>query len=302
MQQYPHGYRADHIFFKDLQSRFLKISKSQLDKFGMTDPADLIGKTDFDFFTAEHAQQAFDDEQTIIATDRMMIKEEKETWPDKPDSWVYSIKLPLKDKAGRTIGTFGISRDMTDLKRAEATLAREQSLLQALMETSSDHIYFKDLQGRFIRNSRSQAEFLGMADPAMMIGKTDFDFFPMEHAKRAFEDEQEVIRTGQAIRKEEAISDTEPIVWMSIEKMPLRDKDGKITGTFGISRDISEHRRTERRIQGLLTEKSSSSRKFIIGSRTTWPSSRACSRFRLRRSRNRTPSRPSMTPCCGSKA
>jgi PAS domain S-box-containing protein len=74
---------TDHIYFKDLNGRFLRISKTQAHLFGLRDPAEAIGKTDFDFFAAEHAQQACAYEQEIIRAGRPMVgKEEKETWPD----------------------------------------------------------------------------------------------------------------------------------------------------------------------------------------------------------------------------
>ena len=78
-----------------------------------------MGKTDFDFFTPEHARQAFEDEQTIMRTGQPLTVEERETWADRPDTWVSTTKVPLHDEAGNAIGTFGISRDITERKRAE---------------------------------------------------------------------------------------------------------------------------------------------------------------------------------------
>jgi diguanylate cyclase (GGDEF)-like protein len=81
-----------------------------------------IGKTDFDFFTMEHAHQAYEDEQEIIQTGRPLIKEEKETWIDRPDTWVSTIKMPMRDNEGNVIGTFGISTDITGRKQMEEEL------------------------------------------------------------------------------------------------------------------------------------------------------------------------------------
>src|ERR1043166_4742658 len=83
----------DHIYFKDRESRFLRINKAMALRFGLKDPLDAVGKTDFDFFTAEHAQQAFDDEQQILRTGQPMVdREEKETWPDGSVSWVSTTR------------------------------------------------------------------------------------------------------------------------------------------------------------------------------------------------------------------
>ena len=99
----------DQIYFKDLESRFIRVNKALTLRFGLTDPSDIIGKTDFDFFSTEHAQQAFDDEQSIIQSGKLLTKIEKETHIDVPDTWVSTIKLPLRDDNGKIIGTFVIS-------------------------------------------------------------------------------------------------------------------------------------------------------------------------------------------------
>jgi PAS domain S-box-containing protein len=114
----------DNIYFKDRASRFIRISKAQAQMFGLSDPEQAVGKTDFDFFTEEHARQAYDDEQTIIRTGNPLIKEEKETWANRPDTWALTTKMPLSDKEGSIIGTFGISIDITERKHAEEALIK----------------------------------------------------------------------------------------------------------------------------------------------------------------------------------
>jgi PAS domain S-box-containing protein len=125
----------DHIYFKDDRSRFIKSSNAQARQFGVTSADELVGKTDFDFFAEAHARPAFEEEQEIIRTGQPMIgKIEKESWKDgRRDSWVLTTKMPLRNKAGEIIGTFGISKDITPIKEAEARLkeAHEQ-----LLETS----------------------------------------------------------------------------------------------------------------------------------------------------------------------
>jgi len=119
----------DHIYFKDEASRFIRINKAHAKMFGLNDPVQAIGKTDFDFFTEEHAAQAFEDEQTIIRTGQMLRLEEKETHFDRPDTWVSIVKMPLRDIEGNIIGTFGISRDITERKQVEEEMKLENELL-----------------------------------------------------------------------------------------------------------------------------------------------------------------------------
>ena len=137
------------------------------------------------------------------------------------------------------------------IQERTAALSQANTLLQALMDYMPDHIYFKDTQSRFIRNSKSQAHMLGLSDPAQVMGKTDFDFFP--HAQRAYEEEQEVMRTGQALVdfEERIVWPDSRETWVSTTKVPLRTPDAQIIGIFGISRDITERKRGEQAIQQL---------------------------------------------------
>ncbi|MBN2163678.1 MAG: PAS domain S-box protein [Pontiellaceae bacterium] len=109
------------IYFKDLHSRFMWCSASQTKWFENCDSIDdVIGKTDHDFFSEEHADSARRDELEIMRTGQAISgKVEKETWPDGRVTWVITNKMPFRDEAGNIIGTFGISKDITEIKEAE---------------------------------------------------------------------------------------------------------------------------------------------------------------------------------------
>ncbi|MBN1925396.1 MAG: PocR ligand-binding domain-containing protein [Prolixibacteraceae bacterium] len=127
MEKHP-----DHIYFKDLESRFIRSSRSQIKRFGFTDNFQVIGKTDFDFFSEEHARQAFNDEQEIIHKGITISKEERETWPDKDDTWVSTTKAPLLNSKGEIIGTFGISRDITQKKKYDKLIKKQNKQLKKI--------------------------------------------------------------------------------------------------------------------------------------------------------------------------
>jgi PAS domain S-box-containing protein len=119
--------------------------------------------------------------------------------------------------------------------------------LQSLLDCIPDRIYFKDQQGRFVLVSKSEALYLGANDPAEVIGKTDFSFFDQQLAKAAFDDEQEVMRTGQAItgKVEEKLLLDGRTGWALVAKIPMRNAAGEIIGTCGISKDITRLRETQ---------------------------------------------------------
>jgi PAS domain S-box-containing protein len=119
----------DAIYFKDRDSRFIRVSKYLASHFsGNVD--DLIGKSDFDFQDHSRAQQAYDDEQNIMATRKPKIDYiEKEVMTDGSEHWVSTTKMPLINGKGEVVGTFGISRDVTRLKKLENdVIKRDQSM------------------------------------------------------------------------------------------------------------------------------------------------------------------------------
>jgi len=124
----------------------------------------------------------------------------------------------------------------------------DHHLLMALIDATPDRIYFKDLQGRFISVNRATRDFYQALNGRAMEGLTDFDLFLPEHAKEAFADEQQIIATGTPLvgkLERENLPDGR-INWVSTTKVPMRDESGKIIGTCGISRDVTdEHRKAE---------------------------------------------------------
>lgn len=156
---------------------------------------------------------------------------------------------PLKDKKGEMRGIVFVASDITVRKQSEDVLAQERYLMNALMNNLPDYIYFKDKESRFIKISNSHAHSFELGVPAEAIGKTDFDFFSEEHALQAYNDEQEIIRSGKPLVKEEKETwPDRPDTWVSTTKLPLLNQDGEIVGTFGVSKDITERIRSEEAI------------------------------------------------------
>jgi len=127
------------VYFKDLQGRFVLINRGMAKVLKVGSPGEAVGKSDFDFFTEEHASPAFADEQEIIRTGLPLLnKEEKETWADGRITWASTTKMPLLGKDGRIIGTFGISRDVTESRlMREALIEREARLASASEELTT---------------------------------------------------------------------------------------------------------------------------------------------------------------------
>jgi PAS domain S-box-containing protein len=113
----------DCIYFKDRESRFLRISEAMATKFGLPGADAVLNKTDADIFSTEHAGEARADEIKVMETREPLVDRiEKETWNDREDSWCLSTKMPLIDDNDEVVGTFGISRDITELRRSQDEL------------------------------------------------------------------------------------------------------------------------------------------------------------------------------------
>jgi PAS domain S-box-containing protein len=230
------------------------INRALAKKFGLADPHLATGKSDADFFKPAHAQQALADEQRVMQTGQPLVGiEEKETWPDGRETWVSTTKMPLRDRAGRVFGTFGISRDITEHRQIEQTLAertvelsKERLLLRTLIDNLPDAIYAKDTAGRKTMANPADLKNLRCKTEADAIGKSDFDLFPPEVAKKFYDDDQKVIHGEPVINREEHFFDEAGRKrWLLTSKLPLRDQDGKIVGLVGIGHDITERKQAE---------------------------------------------------------
>jgi PAS domain S-box-containing protein len=164
----------DRVYFKDRASRFLALSSSLARSFGCASAAEVVGKSDFDFFSEAHARPAFDDEQRIIRTGEPILgKVERETWPDGRVTWAVTNKLPLRGPDGRIVGTFGLSKDVTAEKVMEAALEKAQrdlvdaSRLAGMAEVATGVLHNV---GNVLNSVNVSATFLGSGLRGLKVG------------------------------------------------------------------------------------------------------------------------------------
>ena len=161
--------------------------------------------------------------------------------------WILGSVSVIEGEMGEDSLIAATVIDITKRKQAEQDLAQERELLGALMATVPDYIYFKDREGRFLRANTALARAVGLPDPDLLVGKSHFDFYTPEHAQEAFDDEQEVIRTGEpmtAKEEKERWPDGRE-TWLSTTRMPYCDRYGTVLGTLAVSRNITERKQAE---------------------------------------------------------
>lgn len=221
----------DAIYFKDRESRFLRINRTLAAWLGLKKPADAVGKTDADFFTKEFARATAEAEQEIMKSGRPQVEvEEKAVWADGRVSLTLTTKLPLRDAAGKIVGTFGFSRDISGRRQAEEELRRSEALYRSLVDNLPQNFLRKDLEGRVVFANRQYCATLGkpLKD---LLGKTDHDLFPPELARKYREDDARVLQTGRAFEAVEAHQPPgKPTIFVRVVKTPIHDADGRTTG------------------------------------------------------------------------
>lgn len=154
-------------------------------------------------------------------------------------------------KDGKPIGLRGIVIDITEIKQAEEKLRQQWNILRQIADNIPDQIFMKDLESKFIFANKEVIKSLGVPSEEAIIGKSDFDFLPFEEAKRHYEEEQEIMRTGFGFTNHEYsfYDSSGKRRWLSSTKVPLRNMEGKIIGLVGSNRDITRARTVEHNLR-----------------------------------------------------
>jgi diguanylate cyclase (GGDEF)-like protein/PAS domain S-box-containing protein len=148
-------------------------------------------------------------------------------------------------------GFFATRRLVQTQHQLEREIKHEKSLLNTVLDNFPEGVFFKDTEGRFTRINAALAHRLELEDPNEAIGKTEADLFDAGHAASVRKDELDVMRSGQALlnREELECSETVGDAWVCTSRFPLRDAEGRLIGTFGITRDLSGRKYTEQALE-----------------------------------------------------
>jgi PAS domain S-box-containing protein len=235
------------VVVADLKSNVLMVSSAVVSMFGWEREEELVGHLVTDYVAPEDRDRAAANIARVISGEMVGPVEYRALRKNGVAVAIEASSELIRGVDGMPTGLVLLVREMTERSRAEADLVQERSLLKALMDNTPDHIYFKDADCRFIMISKAHAQAFGLSDPSQAVGKTDFDFFTEEHARPAFEDELEIMRTGLPMvgfeEKETRLDGR--VTWVSTTKLARTDRQGKTLGTLGISRDITKHKQAE---------------------------------------------------------
>jgi len=242
----------DTVYFKDAESRFITCSASKARKHGLSGPSDLAGKTDFEIFSREHAQAAFESEQRILRTGEAVIGlPEREVFPDGRVRWTLTSKMPLRDDEGRIVGTFGLGKDMTELKNAEEELRQRELLFRLIFEHAPIGVSWRrtDLGNVHHRNTTFR-RILGLTTEE---SSDDAQFDALIH-------KDELARYREMVRRiESGQTDSDTLeqrfvlkdgrlVWGRLSVAVVRNDTGRIIQEIAILEDITQRKQTEQEL------------------------------------------------------
>ncbi|MCS1407998.1 MAG: Signal transduction histidine-protein kinase BarA [Verrucomicrobia subdivision 3 bacterium] len=242
----------DHVYFKDQSSRFIICSKELSDRLGLKSPEEAIGKTDFDFFSKEHAQPAYDDEQTIISTGKPVIsKIEKEILLDGRENWVLTSKMPFRSAGGAIIGTFGVSKDITSLVKTRQELEQAQKKYQDIFEKAVEGIFQTTPDGRYLEANPALARIYGYDSAHDLLTQvTDIGNQLYVDQRRRKEFQRLMDKKGEVHEFESEIYRRDGTkIWIAETARAVRDESNQVKYYEGIVENISERKRAEAALQ-----------------------------------------------------
>ncbi len=242
------------INYKDAEGHYLLNNRAHLRSLGVERQEDVLGKTTFDFNPRELAEQYHEDEMNVVRSGKPILeKEELALHRDIGEQrWHLTSKVPLKDSEGKVTSYITISTDITDRKHFEEALEHERNLLRTLIDSMPELINYKDAEGHYLLNNRAHLRALGVERQEDVLGKTMFDFHPPELAQKYYENELQVMHTGEAVLDKEEIvihHGTDDRRWYLTSKVPLKDNQGKVTSYITISTDITDRKHSEEALE-----------------------------------------------------
>ena len=238
----------DMIWMKDTNGFYLACNDA-LEQFLGTKEDELLGKTDYDFFPKENADICKFSDNAALQSNKMSITAESFIHPKDGEAGVLEIrKVPVLKDDGEIMGVLGIGRDITERKRQEEYLNKTKAKLAAIITTIPDLIWVKDINGIYLMCNPAFERFFG-ASCEEILGKTDYDFLGKEQADFFRQRDQEVLEEGKiSINEEEIIfADSGQYVLLETRKMQIYFNN-EFMGVLGISRDITEQKRMEKKI------------------------------------------------------
>lgn len=241
----------DAMFAKDCDGRYILFNRAAAEFVGKPATA-VLGQNDHALFPAEQADMLIATGRKVIEKNSIFTTEEHLTTP-AGERVFLATKGPLRNANGQVIGIFGISRDITERSALEAQLRDRDERLTAIVGHSPSALSLKTPDGHYAQANPKLQAILQLSE-ADIIGKTDFDLYPEETARRFRANDELVMRTNQRHSIEEIVPiDGEDRIYMS-HMFPVVDRAGAIRYICRISLDITDSKRAQAEVKQLTDD------------------------------------------------
>jgi diguanylate cyclase (GGDEF)-like protein/PAS domain S-box-containing protein len=240
------------IFWKDKDLNYLGCNLAFAKDAGETDPQNMIGKSDYQMTWHDQAELYRDDDRRVIESNTpKLFFEEPQTTPDGQTIWLRTSKVPLYDSNNTVIGILGMYDDITEQKLSEIALRESQQHLQAIIENEPECVKLVDPRGKLIEMNPAGLAML-QADTLEEAQKHSLIKFILPEWRTAFIALHKEVMNGNNAQLEFEIKGLKgERRWLETHAVPMRDEGGKVTMLLGITRDVTQRKQSELRIQYL---------------------------------------------------
>src|SRR5579864_7387293 len=234
----------DVIWFRDRAGQFTRVNKAAASFLGVSDPSQVIGKSMFDFYVPEIAQQILAEEEKIIRLRRPETNGIKQIrLQNGMIRWLSTTKAPVLERDGKVAALVGVSRDVTEQKQAELALQQSEEKYRQIVETAAEGVWIFDEHFRTMFVNTKMATMLGCV-PEEMAQRPVSDFLPDDdrpsQVERFEKSNSSMSTADMRLRKKDG-----SVIWTILASSPLLESSGRRTGTLTMFTDVTERKTLE---------------------------------------------------------
>lgn len=238
------------VFWKDKELNYMGCNSLFAEDAGKIDPQEIIGKSDYDLSWKDEAELYRNDDRAVIDSKRSkLFFEEPQTTPEGKTIWLKTSKVPLYNDKKEAIGLLGVYEDITEIKIAQNALKESNKYLQAIIENEPECVKLVDERGRLIDMNPAGLAML-QAENLEEIQAHPLTSYILPQWRPAFiKLHKEVMKGNRGILEFEVKGLKGQQRWLETHAVPMYDAEGNVTALLGITRDITQRKSSEKRIE-----------------------------------------------------
>ncbi len=252
----------DKIFFKDSQHRFVRVNRTKAQEQNVT-PEEMIGKTDFDYFPKEIAENSLKDDEYILKTGKSIVEKEEVIYEGEGGRrWVAVTKLPRRNELGEIIGTMGIASDITQRKLTEETLKESEERYRSLFNRVPVGLYRTTPSGEILEANDALVELLHYENKEALMKDNAKNQYIDPDARKQWSEKLLKRGTLRNYESQTRCADNQ-IIWLKENARVVKDEKGDVLYYEGSFEDITERKRAEEELKRAKEEAEKANRELL---------------------------------------